>query len=106
VTSAQKVKSVAENAWVTFFGRGMQLIGTPLMVALILAVLHKIDNFGHRIDVLEDKMSVAYADPYHATDAKRDFEWRDRNAAGIESHVENLDGRVQALELANARGRK
>lgn len=99
-----RVQKVAENEWLKLIGRFMQML-TPVVIALLLMVVHKLDDYSHRIDVLEGQVAQVYPDQYHGIDAKRDFEWRDRTVNGIEAHVENMDGRVQALELANARRR-
>ena len=97
-----RVQKVAENAWLTAVGRIMQLL-MPLVVGLLLAVYHKLDDYGSRIDKLEGQVATIYPDQYHGSDAKRDFEWRDKFVGSIENHVESVDGRVRTLELANAR---
>lgn len=105
-----RVQQMSENAWLTIVGRFTVLLGVPIIIILIGWQLTKQDGVQEsiaklttKIAVLESKLDTAASDQYHGVDAKRDFRYRDDQMKGMENHIENLDGRLQALELQSAR---
>lgn len=112
-TATQRVKEMSDNAWLTGLGRVAQLVGVPLLVALVIWQLNKqstlqtsLNDVGGRMYALEQKVTDMAADQYHGADAKRDFALRDLQIGADNARLIDLDGRVRTLEIGSARSRR
>lgn len=108
-----RVQKMSENAWLTGLGRLAQLVGVPLLVALVIWQLNKqtilqtsINDMGGRMYTLEQKVSDMAADQYHGADAKRDFALRDLQIGNNSVQIQSIDNRVRTLEIGSARGHR
>lgn len=112
-TISTRVKELTDNNYLTIIGRLTVIFGIPVVVVLMGwllakadAVGSKIDDLGGRMTKLEAKVDDLSRDPYKGQDAKRDFELRDILIKQLSGRSDMFEGRLQALELANARSHR
>lgn len=99
----QRMRELNDNARFQLVGRTASVFGVPAILGLIGWALFLLVSVSQDVAVMKAKLEAATSDPYHATDARRDFALRDNMITNNGKAIDSYGRRIEALELESSR---
>lgn len=104
--NAKGLQQVNDNVILTLLGKVFSAIGIPVIIGMTLWGAGEFSAMRDKVTAMTVQLNDLVKDQYHGEDAKRDFQWRDELVKALARREDKLEGRVDALEVGQARGHR